>query len=121
MMINGEKVTFTVGAPIESSFIRKAENKGYKTDISWSLKGETKEEKIESLCGHSEKRLLQYALKNTEEYSKLTIFKNLRICGDCHSFIEAISKETQRIISIRDANLFHTFDPINGCSCKGHF
>jgi pentatricopeptide repeat protein len=121
MVANGEKVIFTVGPSIDKSIIQKAENKGYKTDISWSLKGNTKEEKIESLCGHSEKLALEYALKNTAEHSKVTIFKNLRICGDCHSFSEAISKETGRTISIRDANLFHTFDPIKGCSCKGHF
>jgi len=121
MIINGEKVMFTVGLSISQSTIQKAENKGYKTDISWALKGNNKKEKIESLCGHSEKLALEYALKNTPEYSKVTIFKNLRVCGDCHAFTEALSKATGRIIQLRDANLFQTFDPYKGCSCKGHF
>ena len=121
MMINGEKVTFSVGQPISSTTIKKAENQGYRTDISWSLKGETEIEKKELLCGHSEKRLIEYALLKTPDKSKLTIFKNLRICGDCHAFTEAISRETGREISIRDNNLFHTFDPKKGCSCEGHF
>lgn len=121
MFIGGKKVIFQVGTCIEKPLIKKAENQGYKIDISWALKGETETEKKESLCGHSEKRAIEYALKKTPEKSKITIFKNLRICGDCHAFTEAISRETQRVISIRDLNLFHTFDPVSGCSCKGHF
>ena len=121
MMIDGKKVIFQVGPPIDSETLKKAENQRYRTDTSWALKGKTMIEKKESLCGHSEKRLIEYALKKTPEKSKLTIFKNLRICGDCHAFTEAISRETERVITIRDANLFHTFDPMNGCSCKSHF
>ena len=121
MMINGEKVTFSAGTPIKDNIIKIAEKQGYRTETSWALKGNTEIEKKESLCGHSEKRLIEYALERTEDKSKLTIFKNLRICGDCHAFTEAISRETGREISIRDNNLFHTFDPEKGCSCEGHF
>ena len=36
-------------------------------------------------------------------------FKNLRICGDCHTFIKLISKIVDREIVERDSKRFHHF------------
>lgn len=69
---------------------------------------------------HSEKLAVAFGLLNTKAGSEIVVIKNLRICGDCHFFITAVSKIVNRVIIVRDASRFHRFD--NGlCSCNEYW
>ncbi len=69
---------------------------------------------------HSEKLALAYGLLTIPTPQQITIIKNLRVCGDCHTALEYTSKVYNRDIVVRDANRFHHFSK-GKCSCKGYF
>ncbi|PHU00342.1 Pentatricopeptide repeat-containing protein [Capsicum chinense] len=72
--------------------------------------------KHELLRHHSEKLAFTFGLMCLPSSAPIRIMKNLRICGDCHSFMKFASKVTGREIIVRDVNRFHHFS--NGsCSC----
>ena len=78
------------------------------------------EEKEQHLCSHSEKLAIGLGLISTPPGTPLLIAKNLRVCPDCHSATKAISKLSNREITVRDANRFHHFR--NGeCSCSDYW
>ncbi|PNT60632.1 hypothetical protein BRADI_5g02740v3 [Brachypodium distachyon] len=89
---------------------------GYVPDTEFVLHDIDEEQKESSLLYHSEKLAVAYGLLVTPKGMPIQIMKNLRICGDCHTFIKFVSHVTKRDIDIRDGNRFHHFR--NGsCSC----
>ncbi|KAL6351092.1 hypothetical protein AAG906_031678 [Vitis piasezkii] len=75
------------------------------------------EEKESTLSTHSEKLAIAFSLINGSPKFPIRVMKNLRICGDCHTFCKLVSRITMREIIMRDKNRFHHFK--NGiCSCK---
>ncbi|MQM17214.1 hypothetical protein Taro_050182 [Colocasia esculenta] len=77
-------------------------------------------EKEENLMLHSERLALAFGLISTADGNTIRIFKNLRICGDCHSVIKIISQITNREIIIRDVTRFHHFRG-GACSCQDYW
>ncbi|KAL6553028.1 hypothetical protein OROGR_006870 [Orobanche gracilis] len=78
------------------------------------------EEKERAVLSHSEKLAVCFGLISTKAGTPLYIFKNLKICRDCHSAIKTASKVYDREIVIRDRNRFHSFK--NGfCSCSDYW
>lgn len=78
------------------------------------------EEIEQALFSHSEKLAVCFGLISTRPGSPLYIFKNLRICQDCHSAMKIVSDLYQREIVVRDRNRFHCFK--NGfCSCSDYW
>lgn len=47
----------------------------------------------------------------------IIMYKNLRVCKDCHIALKLISKLYKRRFVIRDTNRFHHFDD-GMCSCN---
>ncbi|GAA0145597.1 hypothetical protein LIER_05759 [Lithospermum erythrorhizon] len=89
---------------------------GYVPNLKFVLPNVGEDEKMELLCGHSERLAIAFGLLNTKPETPLQIMKNLRVCGDCHTVTKYISKMAKREILVRDANRFHLFkDGI--CSC----
>ncbi|KAJ7549626.1 hypothetical protein O6H91_07G060800 [Diphasiastrum complanatum] len=69
-----------------------------------------------SLTYHSEKLAIAFGLISTSPGTPLRIFKNLRVCVDCHTATKFISKLAGRELVVRDGKRFHHFsDGI--CSC----
>ncbi len=69
---------------------------------------------------HSERLAIALGMISTLPTEPLVIIKNLRVCSDCHSATEAISKIENREIIVRDASRWHHIE--NGCcSCGGHW
>ncbi|XP_014493460.2 pentatricopeptide repeat-containing protein At3g24000, mitochondrial [Vigna radiata var. radiata] len=93
---------------------------GYVPDTSYSLQDTDEEQKEHNLWNHSERIALAFGLINSPEGSPLRIFKNLRVCGDCHSVFKMVSQTIGRKIILRDAYRFHHFS--NGmCSCLDYW
>lgn len=93
---------------------------GYVPDHRFVLQDVEDDEKEHILMSHSERLAMAFALITTPAKTTIRIFKNLRVCGDCHSVTKFISKITEREIIVRDSNRFHHFK--NGvCSCGDYW
>ncbi|URE44243.1 Pentatricopeptide repeat-containing protein [Musa troglodytarum] len=82
---------------------------GYLPDTDYVLQDVNKEEKEELLCSHSEKLAVAFGILNLKGESVIRVFKNLRICGDCHSAIKFMAKIIGVQIIVRDNVRFHHF------------
>ncbi|XP_048496836.1 pentatricopeptide repeat-containing protein At4g02750-like [Beta vulgaris subsp. vulgaris] len=89
---------------------------GYVPKTEFVLHDVEEEQKHNQLLYHSEKLALAFGIMNTPNGSPILILKNLRICGDCHTFMKFMSNVTQRKIVIRDRKRFHHFQD-GACSC----
>ncbi|XP_061367633.1 pentatricopeptide repeat-containing protein At3g24000, mitochondrial [Gastrolobium bilobum] len=93
---------------------------GYVPDTSYALQDTDEEQKEHNLWNHSERIALAFGLINSPEVSPVRIFKNLRVCGDCHSVFKLVSKIVSRKIILRDAYRFHHFSG-GKCSCSDYW
>ncbi|KAK0583958.1 hypothetical protein LWI29_005591 [Acer saccharum] len=98
------------------SLSTKLEMEGYVPDTNFVLHDVPEEDKLGSLYTHSEKLAIVFGLIATPEGTPIRIMKNLRVCGDCHTFSKFVSTITQRVIIVRDVNRFHHFE-CGVCSC----
>ncbi|XP_026402194.1 pentatricopeptide repeat-containing protein At4g33990-like [Papaver somniferum] len=100
--------------------LSKMKSLGYVPDYSFVLQDVEDDEKEHILTSHSERLAIAYGIINTPPKTPIQIFKNLRVCGDCHNATKLISKITERDIIVRDSNRFHHFR--NGqCSCRDYW
>ncbi|KAG8084806.1 hypothetical protein GUJ93_ZPchr0010g7679 [Zizania palustris] len=98
------------------SLIREIKCMGYVPNTSIVLHDMSDELKEQCLVQHSEKIAVAFGLITTSAPKPIRIFKNLRVCADCHSAIKYMSKATRREIILRDSNRFHTMKD-GECSC----
>ncbi|XP_059647796.1 pentatricopeptide repeat-containing protein At4g33990 [Cornus florida] len=94
----------------------KTKSLGYIPDYSFVLQDVEEDEKEHILTSHNERLAIAYGIISTPPKSTIRIFKNLRVCGDCHNFTKFISKITEREITVRDSNRFHHFKD-GTCTC----
>lgn len=100
--------------------LAKMKSLGYVPDYSFVLQDVEEDEKEHILSNHSERLAITFGLMNTAPKTSIKIFKNLRVCGDCHNATKFISRITEREITVRDSNRFHHFrDGI--CSCGDYW
>ncbi|XP_024992845.1 pentatricopeptide repeat-containing protein At4g33990 [Cynara cardunculus var. scolymus] len=93
---------------------------GYIPDYSFVLQDVEEDEKQHILTSHSERLAIAFGIINTPSKTPIRIFKNLRVCGDCHNATKFISKITEREIIVRDSNRFHNFKD-GVCSCGDYW
>lgn len=93
---------------------------GYAPDITAVLHDVEDEQKEDYLSYHSEKLAIAYSLMKTPSEAPIRVIKNLRMCDDCHTAVKLISKLTNRVIIVRDANRFHHFKD-GYCSCADYW
>ncbi|KAL5714349.1 hypothetical protein ACHQM5_016325 [Ranunculus cassubicifolius] len=94
---------------------------GFVPDTSFVLQNLNEKEKERSLIYHSEKLTIAFGLLSSKNKSScIRIFKNLRVCGDCHTWIKYVSKAIGREIIARDAKRFHHFRG-GICSCGDYW
>ncbi|XP_044461874.1 pentatricopeptide repeat-containing protein At5g65570 [Mangifera indica] len=101
--------------------IQKVKILGYVPDTRFVLQDLDEVRKERSLYYHSEKLAIAFAVwKTSNQTSSIRIFKNLRVCGDCHNWIKLVSKVVKREIISRDAKRFHHFKD-GLCSCGDYW
>jgi hypothetical protein len=82
--------------------------------------GERMDNEAAPLLGfHSENLAVAFGLLNTAAGSEIVVIKNLRVCGDWHSFLESVSAIANGAFLVRDASRFHRFER-GVCSCKDY-
>nr|KJB55831.1 hypothetical protein B456_009G097000 [Gossypium raimondii] len=69
---------------------------------------------------HSEKLAVCFGLISLAAGKPVRIFKNLRVCTDCHMFMKFASMITDRVIILSDNYRFHHFNK-GGCSCGDYW
>ena len=99
---------------------KKLKAEGYIPDTRLVLRNIEEEQKVHALCAHSEKLAIAYGLMHTPRGMPIRVYKNLRVCSDCHTATGFISKVTGREIVTRDANRFHHFKD-GVCSCGDYW
>uniref|UniRef100_A0A7C9ELX9 DYW domain-containing protein n=1 Tax=Opuntia streptacantha TaxID=393608 RepID=A0A7C9ELX9_OPUST len=93
---------------------------GYVPDTEFVLHDVEEEQKQNQLLYHSEKLALAFGILSMPSGCPILIMKNLRICGDCHTFMKFMSTVTRRKIVIRDRNRFHHFQD-GSCTCGDYW
>lgn len=98
----------------------KISQMGYVPDTESVLHEVDEVERLKMLRGHSEKQAIVFGLLNTSEAVKIRLFKNIRMCRDCHNATKLISKVVGREIVVRDNKRFHHFGD-GLCSCRDYW
>ncbi|PON42950.1 DYW domain containing protein [Trema orientale] len=94
---------------------------GYVPDTKFVLHDmESEEHKEYALSTHSEKLAVVFGFLNLPQGATIRVFKNLRICGDCHNFFKFMSRVVEREIVVRDGKRFHHFRH-GECSCGNYW
>ncbi|KAM7521184.1 hypothetical protein LguiB_020146 [Lonicera macranthoides] len=98
----------------------KMKKLGYIPDTKFVLHDMESEQKEYVLSTHSEKLAVVFGLLKLPRGATIRVFKNLRICGDCHNAFKFMSKVEGRKIVVRDGKRFHHF--MDGeCSCGNYW
>ncbi|GAB2223759.1 hypothetical protein Droror1_Dr00004499 [Drosera rotundifolia] len=103
-----------------SNLFHRIKAMGYVPETSFALHDVDDQEKGDLLFEHSEKLAIAYAILTSAPGATIRIFKNLRVCGDCHLAITYISKIVNHEIILRDSSRFHHFKD-GSCSCRGYW
>ncbi|KAG0503328.1 hypothetical protein HPP92_003400 [Vanilla planifolia] len=90
---------------------------GYVPDTSFVLHEVEEYQKRNFLFYHSAKLAAIYGILIAGDSQIVRVFKNVRLCGDCHVFLKFASALTRRDIIIRDSTGFHRIR-LGECSCK---
>ncbi|XP_047336533.1 pentatricopeptide repeat-containing protein At1g59720, chloroplastic/mitochondrial isoform X2 [Impatiens glandulifera] len=99
----------------------RLQKEGYEPDCSQaSLVDDGDRGKAESLRLHSERLAIAMGLLNGKPGIPIRIFKNLRVCNDCHNVSKMISKVYNVEIVVRDRARFHHFKD-GSCSCLDYW
>lgn len=94
---------------------------GYSPDYSQApLVDEQGDTKQHSLGLHSERIALAFGLLSMKSGTPIRIFKNLRVCNDCHEVFKLISTAFSVEIVMRDRTRFHHFKH-GTCSCMEYW
>ncbi|GAB4839919.1 Pentatricopeptide repeat-containing protein At1g59720, chloroplastic/mitochondrial [Ancistrocladus abbreviatus] len=94
---------------------------GYIPDLSQApLVDEQDDLKQNALQLHSERLAIAFGLLHVKPGVPIRIFKNLRICNDCHEVTKLISRIFNAEIIVRDRARFHHFKD-GFCSCLGYW
>ncbi|GLT41907.1 hypothetical protein SLA2020_159360 [Shorea laevis] len=93
---------------------------GYVPDTNFVLQDLEREQREDSLRYHSEKLAIVFGLMSLSRGNAIRIRKNLRICGDCHTFAKLVAKMENRLIVIRDPIRYHHFKD-GVCTCGDYW
>ncbi|KAI3863304.1 hypothetical protein MKW92_019786 [Papaver armeniacum] len=100
---------------------QRLQSVGYVPDLSQAtMIDELDDRKQNSLCLHSERLAIAFGLLKSRPGTPIRIFKNLRVCNDCHTVTKLISRLFEVDIVVRDRVRFHHFKD-GFCSCKDYW
>jgi pentatricopeptide repeat protein len=103
-----------------NQYIHRLTEAGYVPDKNFVLQDLEEEQSECSLRHHSEKLAIVFGIISFPREKTIRIWKNLKICGDCHLFAKLIAKLEQRHIVIRDPIRYHHFQD-GVCSCGDYW
>ncbi|KAH6772419.1 Tetratricopeptide repeat superfamily protein [Perilla frutescens var. frutescens] len=99
---------------------KKMKVAGYVPDLESVLHDVTEDQKEQLLLWHNEKLAIAFGIINLPVGVPIRVFKNLRVCDDCHLATKYISAVEGREIIVRDTTRFHHFQD-GKCSCGDYW
>ncbi|KAL6569478.1 hypothetical protein OROMI_013992 [Orobanche minor] len=93
---------------------------GYVPDMNFALHDINEEGKVYGLAYHSEKLAVAFGLIKLPVGAPIRVYKNIKVCGDCHDAMKFVSKVYHRHVILRDSNCFHHFKE-GMCSCGDYW
>ncbi|KAL0331500.1 UNVERIFIED_CONTAM: Pentatricopeptide repeat-containing protein, mitochondrial [Sesamum angustifolium] len=99
---------------------KKMKLAGYVPNLESALHDVSEEQKEQLLLWHSEKLAIAFGLIRVPLGRPIRVFKNLRVCEDCHQATKFISGIEGREIVVRDTTRFHHFQD-GKCSCGDYW
>ncbi|KAL2233001.1 UNVERIFIED_CONTAM: Pentatricopeptide repeat-containing protein, mitochondrial [Sesamum indicum] len=99
---------------------KKMKLAGYVPNLESALHDVSEEQKEQLLLWHSEKLAIAFGLIRVPLGLPIRVFKNLRVCEDCHEATKFISAIEGRGIVVRDTTRFHHFQD-GKCSCGDYW
>lgn len=99
---------------------KRLRQEGYEPETEDLLLDLDDEEKRTAIQQHSEKLAMAFGLMRSKPGVTIRIFKNLRVCEDCHRAAKLVSKIYGRDIILRDRVRFHSFSE-GTCSCGDYW
>ncbi|XP_057792450.1 pentatricopeptide repeat-containing protein At4g02750-like [Salvia miltiorrhiza] len=109
----------SIYAFLEELDLRMKED-GYVPATKSVLRDVEEEEKQHMLKHHSERLAVAYGIMMIPSGRPVRVFKNLRVCEDCHTAIKHMAKITGRLIILRDVRRFHHFEG-GVCNCGDYW
>eukprot|EP00252_Welwitschia_mirabilis_P009039 TRINITY_DN2132_c0_g1_i3.p2 TRINITY_DN2132_c0_g1~~TRINITY_DN2132_c0_g1_i3.p2 ORF type:complete len:336 (-),score=59.84 TRINITY_DN2132_c0_g1_i3:456-1463(-) len=102
-------------------YIKQMEESGYVAESKclWEEEDNAEEEKQHPISYHSELLATMFGLISDSPSRPVRVYKNLRICSNCHNALKFISVICSRKIIVRDSNKFHHFH--NGLCSRGNY
>ncbi|KAI4373245.1 hypothetical protein MLD38_011390 [Melastoma candidum] len=100
----------------------KLDAAGYLPDVSQApmVEDEACDDKRNTLRLHSERLAIAFGLLNRKNGVPIRVFKNLRVCNDCHQVTKLVSRLYNMEIIVRDRTRFHHFKD-GLCSCDDYW
>lgn len=99
----------------------RLESIGYLPDYSGApMVDEINDGKQNTLRLHSERLAIAFGILNSRPGVPIRVFKNLRVCNDCHRVTKLISRIYNVEIIVRDRARFHHFKD-GTCSCMDYW
>lgn len=99
----------------------RLESVGYRPDFSEAtMVDEINDGRKNWLRLHSERLAIAFGLLSMKERMPIRVFKNLRVCNDCHEVAKLISRVFNVEIIVRDRARFHHFKD-GSCSCMDYW
>ena len=93
---------------------------GYVADTRLVLRDLEDWEKELVLSRHSERLAVAFGMMKLPELATVRVFKNLRICGDCHVAVMFMALAVGKEVIVRDGRRFHHFKD-GSCSCGNYW
>ncbi|EAZ14402.1 hypothetical protein OsJ_04322 [Oryza sativa Japonica Group] len=94
--------------------------RGHVPDTEWALQDEAPEGREMGLAHHGERLAVAFGLLAVPAAAPIRVYKNLRVCGDCHAAIKMVAEVYGREIILRDSNCFHHMKD-GSCSCGDYW
>ncbi|KAJ0972182.1 hypothetical protein J5N97_020141 [Dioscorea zingiberensis] len=116
---HGHPRTAEIYAKVEE-MMGKIRETGYLVETGNMLHDVGEDGKEIGLAYHSEKLAVAFGLVSLPRGAVIRVFKNLRVCGDCHTALKLVAKVYGRRVVLRDANCFHHMEE-GACSCGDYW
>ena len=100
--------------------VRQIQDIGYSPPTKLVLHPESGHPKKQRILYHSEKLAVCFGLLSLPPGKPIRVWKNLRVCLDCHSTMKYISRITGSYIVLKDNYRFHHFKQ-GRCSCGDYW
>ncbi|XP_078447901.1 pentatricopeptide repeat (PPR) superfamily protein isoform X2 [Wolffia australiana] len=93
---------------------------GYVADTRFVLQDLEPRDRERTLNGHSERLAVAFGMMKLPAAAAVRVFKNLRICIDCHAAVTFMALAAGREVIVRDGRRFHHFKD-GSCSCGNYW